>query len=375
MFEPLKLSLSDFRITDIVDSKIVERDQIEADTNMILINSIEDNEELRNIQLARVLMIVKSCNPKTIGIKKIIRKSDFEKENELLAMVLKETPNLVFSIHFEDFDRETNSYKKIERSDRYFTQFGVEGFDNFLAVYDERVHTIRHFTPKMKVGNKEYNSFSVELVKKYKPEAIKKLKSRNKEQEMINYLGNYHFSRMEVEDILNRNFEPEYLRNKLVVIGRISTRNGIDSNMALEDVFFTPLNDSYTGKAFPDMYGSILHANIMSMIINGNYLASMPNWIIIIISILLVYFNMVIFTYITVRNKKWYEIFSLLVFVIESILILAATIISFIYYKYEMNLTIPIFAIALSIIIYEIYHSSMKPLTIKTYYKFIHKGY
>jgi len=375
MFEPLTLSLTDFRITDIVDSKIVPRDQLEADTNMILVNCFMDNEEISNLDLARTINILNKCNPKVIGIKKIIKKSKTQKENDLLAMVLSKSGNLVFSMHFNKFDKEKGEYTRIIRSDKYFSQFGSEGFENFLPVHDERTHTIRGFSPKLNVAEKSYNSFSVELAKAYHPESVKKLMERKNNIELIDFLGNYQFFRMEFTDILEQNFEPHFFENKIVMIGRISTKNAIDSNMALEDVFFTPLNDSYTGKAFPDMYGSIVQANVISMILKGNYLTSMPNWIIYIISIFFVYFNMILFTYVTVRNKKWYEIFSLLIFVIESIIILAATIICFIFINYEMNSTIPIFAIALSIIIYEIYHSSLKPLTIKTYYKFIHKGY
>ncbi|MFH1050223.1 MAG: CHASE2 domain-containing protein [bacterium] len=375
MFEPMTQSLTDFRITDIVDSKMVQRDQLSADTNMILINCVENNNELNNLDLARVVNLINKCNPKVIGIKKVIEQSNSQKWDKVLSMVLSQCNNLVLSTRANGFDAQTKSFKSMKCSDDYFTQNAVLGFENFLPVKDERTFTIRSFIPKLKIRGKTYNSFAVEIAKHYRPESVKKLFKRNHNIEMIDYLGHYQFFRMEAYDVIEQNFEPGFFKNKIVIIGRISTRNAIDSNMALEDVFFTPLNDSYTGKAFPDMYGSIVHANIISMILNENYLTSMPNWAIYLISIIFVYFNMIIFTYIVVRNKKWYEIFSLAVFVIESILILAATIICFIFFNFEMNLTIPIFAIALSIIIYEIYHSSLKPLTIKIYYKFIHKGY
>ena len=375
MFEPMTQSLSDFRITDIVDSKIVQRDQLLADTNMILINSVENNEELNNLDLARIVNIINKSNPKAIGIKKTLHHSKNPKWDAALGQVLSQCNNLVLSIHMNDYDMDKKEFRQIKRSDEFFTNFGSEGYENFLSVKDERTFTIRNFVPKLKVKGKTYNSFAVELAKLYKPESVKKLFKRNKKNELIDFLGHYQFFRMEASDVLEQNFEPGLLENKIIIIGRISTKDAIDSNMALEDVFFTPLNDSYTGKAFPDMYGSIVHANIISMLLQGNYLTSTPTWVLFIISFIFVYFNMVIFTFIVVRNKKWYEILSLLVFVVESILMLAATIICFIFLNFEMNLTTPIFAIALSIIIHEIYNSSLKPLTIKTYYKFIHKGY
>lgn len=375
MFEPLAQSLTDFRITDIVDSKIVQRDQLTADTNMILVNCVENNEEVNNLELAKIVNIINKCNPKVVGIKKMIRHSKIPKWDAVLGQVLSNCNNLVLSVRMKDYDNDKEEFTTIHSSDDFFMKFGKVGFENFLPVKDERTFTIRGFSPKLEVKNKSYNSFAVEIARLYKPEFVKKLFKRNKRIELIEYLGPYQFFRMEASDVLEQNFETGLLNNKIIILGRISTKDAIDSNMALEDVFFTPLNDSYTGKAFPDMYGSIVHANIISMLLQGNYLTSTPTWVLFIISFILVYINMVIFTYIVVRNKKWYEILSLLVFVVESILMLAATIICFIFFNFEMNLTIPIFAIALSIIMYEIYHSSLKPLTIKTYYKFIHKGY
>lgn len=375
MFGPMTQSLSDFRITDIFDSKIVQRDQLMADTNMILINTRMNNEDISNFGLAKLINEINKCKPKVIGLKKIIKESDEPKYDMLLAKVLSQCKNLVMSVRLENYNHDKDQFDVVTSSAPLYSQFASVGYENFLKDKDEKTYTIRGFYPKLKALGKEMPSFSLKVAKLYKPEAVDILLKRKKDVEFINYLGHYQFYRLEMSDVLDQNFEPEFFQNKIVLIGPISTKDAIDSNMALNDVFFTPLNISYTGKTFPDMYGTILHANIISMILNENYIESMPGWALFLISAIIVYFNMALFTFIVIKNKKWYEIISLAVFVIESLLLLIATIVSFIYFKYEMNLTTPIFAIAFSVIVYEIYNSSLKPLTIRTYYKFFHKGY
>ena len=104
MFGPMTQSLSDFRITDIVDSKIVPRDQLMADTNMILVNTRFNNEDISNFGLAKLINEINKCNPKVIGIKKIIRESDEPKYDMLLAKVLSQSKNLVMSArHTQQF--------------------------------------------------------------------------------------------------------------------------------------------------------------------------------------------------------------------------------------------------------------------------------
>jgi CHASE2 domain-containing sensor protein len=374
MFDPLKRSLTDFRITDIVDSKIVSRENIPADTNMLLINTVMKNKDLSNLELAKVVHVINQYEPKVIGIKTIIKRSDNKKHDDLLTYVLSQCKNLVMTVQLDDFNESTNSFDTVIRSNDDFTQFADLGFQNFLDKSEERFFTIRSFIPELIIKDDTLESFSAKIAKLYKQDAYKYLKQRNNYSELINYIGRHKFFRMNSEDIIDQNFEPNIIRDKIVLLGRISTQNKIDSNMVLEDAFFTPLNDKYTGKAFPDMYGTVIHANIVSMILKRMYITSIPNWLIFVFSIILVYFNMMLFSYIVIRNKKWYEILSLGIFVIESIVILAITIISFVNFQYEMNLTILIFAIAISILVYELYNSSLKPLTIRMYYKFLHKG-
>jgi len=375
VFEPMTKSLSDFKISDIVDSQIVPRNELMADTNMILINTEINHKPISNYYLAQLINIINQYQPKVIAIDQIVRKSNNHKKDRILAKILSRSKNLVFSEELIKFNDDTEQFDSVASSDKLFTQFAVQGYRNFLITKDEQFQNIRRFTPITTVKEKKYESFCLRVCELYSPMQAKKLLQRNNETEFIKYLGHYQFFRLDLADVFQNNFAEDLFKNKIVILGTINTRDNIDSSMSLSDVYFTPLNKTYTGKAFPDMHGTILRANIISMILNNNFInTTMPQWLIYLITIITIYINMIIFTYIVIKNKKWYEILSLAVFVVESLLVLLITIIGLIFFNYEMDLTILIFAIALSVMIYEIYNSSLKPLSIKTYYKYFHKG-
>ncbi len=371
---PMKNSLFDFRLSDIIDSQIIPRENELVDTNMIIINSTINGIPLSNLGLARILVKLSEYNPKVIGIKTTIKKSNNSNLDNKLSFLLQKIPNIICSFKFDNYNEDTDEFDGIISSDKYFTENIDKGYENFNKIKDERFTTIRQFMPKIINKEKEYKSFALKIVEKYDKNSAKKLMNRNNKTEFIKYKGHYHFARIEPLELLKGNISPDMIENKIVLIGRISTKNTLDSNMIFDDVYFSPLNKIYTGKAFPDMYGTIIQANIISMILNNNYIDTMPFTLKVVITVFIVYLNMVIFTFIIIKNKKWYEIFSLIIFVIESIGLLFLSIISFVYFRYDIDFTLTIFAIALSILTFEMYNSSLRPLTIKLYYKYFHKG-
>lgn len=372
--EPMKNSLFDFRLTDIIDSKIIPRENETIDTNMVIINSTINGIPINNLALAKILVKLTEYNPKVIGIKKYIKESDNKNIDLKLAYLINNIPNIICSFKFTHFNKNKKEFDSIFKSDEIFVKNVEQGFENFKKIKDERFTTIREFMPTMNNLGQKYKSFALKIVEKYDKKAAQDLLARNNETEFIKYKGHFHFFRIEALDLLQNKISSDMLENKIVLIGRISTKNSLDSNAVFDDVYFTPLNEIYTGKAFPDMYGTILQANIISMILNRTYIDSMPYLLKVIITVFIVYLNMVIFTFIIIKNKRWYEIFSLAVFVIESIGLLFLSLLSFVYFNYDMDFTISIFSIALSVLIFEMYNSSLKPLSIKLYYKYFHKG-
>ena len=97
VFEPMTKSLSDFKISDIVDSQIVPRNELMADTNMILINIEINHKPISNYYLAQLINIINQYQPKVIAIDQIVRKSNNHKKDRILAKILSRSKNVVFS--------------------------------------------------------------------------------------------------------------------------------------------------------------------------------------------------------------------------------------------------------------------------------------
>jgi CHASE2 domain-containing sensor protein len=58
-----------------------------------------------------------------------------------------------------------------------------------------------------------------------------------------------------------------------------------------EDKFYTPLNKKLAGKSNPDMFGVVVHANIISMILREDYVEQMATWQEVAMAIILCLLN------------------------------------------------------------------------------------
>src|SRR3972149_1488619 len=164
----------------------------------------------------------------------------------------------------DQYDEETKNYRNLHLSIPLFSRHAETGFANLPNDDEESFRTIRDFSPPEKNNHSTVPAFAVKIAGFYKPASLHTLFERQKELEKINFRGNYNcFYFIDTYQY----FEPEadfsFIKNKIVLLGYM----GPDLNTkSLEDIFFTPLNERYAGKSFPDMYGVVVHANIVSMI-------------------------------------------------------------------------------------------------------------
>jgi len=183
----------------------------------------------------------------------------------------------------------SNSYKKLSRSISLFQKNAYSGYANLPSFNKDNLNTIRTFKPRIKYKGSFYNAFSTEIVYLYDKNCLKDLENREKESEIINYRGNINkFYFLNTDDLANPKINLNFLKGKVVLFG--FTGAGIGPHI-MEDIFYTPLNKKYAGKTIPDMYGIVIHANIISMLISKNYINSMPSWMNILFAFIVCYFN------------------------------------------------------------------------------------
>ena len=160
----------------------------------------------------------------------------------------------------------------------------------------------------------------------------------------------------------------DYFKDKIVLLGDVGRFRGYK---LVEDLYFTPLNERYSGRTFPDMNRIEIQANIISRLIERKFVDEMPVWLSVFISVILCYINILIFSIISIKNKKWFEISSMLVFLAESLLIIGLTIWAYSTLNYQLRLNVALIAIAISVFAYQFYNESVKPFAILIYNKFI----
>lgn len=363
-FIPFKETLADFQITDINFSKVLDTEVVTADTNIVII----DIEKLNKLQLASVITAVSEKNPRVIGISKVIEKSDNEFHDMALAEAIKNAGNIVLSYKMAGCNYENLVCDSLQNDNLLASEDAVYGFNNLLIGKDKKHTTVRNFHPKAQLRDSTVYSFACQVASLYDNESAQNLLARNNKDEIIDYRGDFSkYPFIEGRSVLTDDISNDFFRDKIVLMGIVGAFRGYD---LLEKLYFTPLNERYAGRTFPDLSGVEIQANIVSTIREGNYYSRMPVWLGILLAALITYIDMFIFSLICTRNVKWFEISSLLIFVIESITILYLTVIMFQTAKYEIRMTEAIFAIAVSIFAYQIYNESLKPTILRTYNRF-----
>ncbi len=357
-FDPFEKVFSDFEVTDIGFNELREANSIKPDTNLVLIN-------INNLKISDLVFLLgklENIKPKVIAVIKEFEKNEVnENLNEMLRNKLN-SDEIVLGYYF-NIREQNNSLLDI-----YITEDDLKAGRGFLNVfiYDSKeFYSVMEFYPTADLKGSAEQSFAISVVRKYDAKKAEFLLERDNEKERIFFRGNLEkFYWVHASDILKAPESYNPLQGKIVLLGEFSPDK---TPYKIDTGYFTPLNKQNVGRTFPDMYPVVLQANIISMIINEHYYSSIPGWLAAIIAFILCYINMLIFGRINRNYKQWYEIHSVSLFLLESIFILFMTVLLFHEYNFELNLNLTIFAIALSIFVFEGYNESAKPLTIRAY--------
>jgi CHASE2 domain-containing sensor protein len=382
-FDPIGQALGDMELADIAFSNI--REDPPADTNIVIVNI----GNLSRAGIARQIMNISACKPRVIGLDIIfacdrgIRDSLNCPEaydtlsNQLFAMAAAGATNLVMaeklwqSSALVDSIGDSQIYDSLEHTDANLRQTTFEGFVNLEtdAEDQEDLKSCRRFNPAIDVNGNRELAFSVKMASLYDSARVSRLLARKKFSEVINYRGNivdwFHASNyagryqvLDVEQALDTAlFLPAMLKDKIVIMGFL----GSDlADTSWDDKFFTPLNTKYAGKSRPDMYGVVVHANIVSMILAEDYINELEPWQEYAIAFVLVFLNVMLFTYITQRNAVWFDSLSLLIQVIQVLILSYLMVQVLAWSNFKLNLTLTLAAIALVGTCFELYGSVVK---------------
>ncbi|MFT6965969.1 MAG: CHASE2 domain-containing sensor protein [Marivirga sp.] len=371
--DPIGEALDDVEFTDIVYSKL--RADPHAEEDVVIVNM----GSLPRKYVAEQIRIINKYNPKIIGIDSFF---PYPKEGEgdsVLAAALNEVEHLVMASKMLNFVEEENGnwyYDSLKLSAPAFRSNAQFAFANLVTdegVEQEDVKTTRSFSPTLPhKGDSSSLAFAVKIASLFAPEKTERFLERNNEIEHINYKGNTlgsksnfatTFSALDVEQVLYEEFVPEMIEGKIVLFGFLGNYFGDRYNV--EDKYFTPLNEKYAGRGEPDMYGVVIHANIISMILDEKYVETIGQNYKYLIAIILCYFNVAAFMWVYYRLPAWYDGITKLAQLLELLILVAIIIYAYHLYGWILELTLAMAAVAVVGDSLEVYNGVVKNLFTK----------
>ena len=291
---PMKMALQDFDFNDITYSNLEKgkgKDD-KFDRRIAIVNIGHLDRE----GIAYLIEKVNTMNPKVIGLDALFEGAREPEKDSILRSVLEKTNNLV------------GVSRILPKEDSFVVDANY--FDESLKkrgsaiLLGEGIGTIRLYNPFETILGQKYPHITTAIVKEFDSIKYEIIIKRNKETETINYTNRKDkYQIIEAEDLMNENVETKLITDKIVLIGYIAT----DVN-DIEDKKFTPMNDKVVGKSLPDMDGIVVQANIISMVLDGNYIKKTPKWVAWLIAILIGWLHMSLFIRYYLEDHIWFHL-------------------------------------------------------------------
>lgn len=356
IFDPIGDAFGDMEFTDIYFSQLL--DDPVADNNVVLVNvGLEPRGGI-----AILLDSISKYDPAVIGVDLFFRRQHADTLGDLMLMdALGRVENLVLVTKLNQTLNhvESDEFDTVEWSHPMFTWNAYPAFANLITDADvqEDLKMCREFSPQIETYDGESQiAFAVKMASFMDSVKAQKFLDRGHEVEVINYRGNVldygatkfgnKYYALDTWDVYDGNFVPEIIKDKVVIFCFLGEELGDRENF--EDKFFTPLNEVYVGRAFPDMYGGVIHANIVSMILNEDYIFYLEEWQQYLVMFIGLFINIMMFSWVYKKLPKWYDGITKIIQAIEFVGIIYIMVYMMDLWSFKLDLTLLLFAVALS---------------------------
>ncbi len=351
VLQPLGKAFGDFDLTDLVTSQLRDAASVPVDTNIVLVNI----GRLSRADIARELDAIADFSPAVVAIDAFFRAPKGDALDTPLVHALERIPHVVLTSELTSYNATTDRFDSLALSNPMFTRHATVGFANFVISDDQSFRTVRTFSPSEPLHDTMHAAFPVAVAAMYDPTSVRALMARGKGTEYIRYRGNLDkFYALDAPQVLEPGADLSVVRGKIVVCGYLGPTLGAQS---FEDAFFTPLNPKYAGRSFPDMYGAVIHANIISMILHHEYIGRLPVWAMVLLAVVLCYLEVTFLLFINRRAPTAADA----IVVVQQILVAAASltlmVFAFDMYHFRLDLTLTIFAMVLAGEVLEVYEA------------------
>ncbi len=343
VLSPSHVAAYDFDYNDLAFSQFNKNRNAGVDERIVIVNI----EKATRADLAFMLQKLKLAKPKVIGMDVLFTELMEPGGDSLLTASIASVPNLVLC------KRLDVQGEKLVATGVFAKYAAHNGHANFVG---EEGGVIRYFSPFEEEAGRRDTSFSAAVAELYRPATVEQLEKRGKELEQINYrrtAGQYLV--VNKDDLLNDKLKAGALKDKIVLVGIINK-----SEYDIEDRHFTPMNKNFIGKSLPDMNGVVINANIISMILDQDYIHVAPSWFNWLLAFLLGWFHIAIFIHYYVDRHNWFHLAAKIAQLISAILFIYIGLLLFIKFNWKVNFTPTLLIIILSVDVLYFYEGFSK---------------
>ncbi|WP_075589863.1 CHASE2 domain-containing protein [Labilibacter marinus] len=347
VFDPIKDSLIDFKYTDMLYSKFNKSEN--PDTNIVLVNI----GHLSRIEIAEQINVINSFHPKVVAIDAYFSERKDNYSDSILADALSKTQNLVTAGYFDHNNKESDI--PLYKESHSFFGDHTSGHANFFGK-SSSISVVRKYSPTILHHDQEVNSFTSEIIRKSYPD--KYTKNAEQDSRNINYTSRLSdFVHFDAVDIFSKSDQLSIIKDKIVILGYLG--DPMDSKTDVEDKHFTPMNSKMAGRSLPDMFGVVIHANILKMVLEDNYLKKSPVWINWFLAFILSYFHLIVFIYSYLKPHVWYSLIVKVIQLISSVFLMFMSLYLYYYFNLNINIAPSLIAIVLSVEVIYFYDGLM----------------
>lgn len=290
---PFKEAFKDFSFSDIFYAEKIQESKINS--NIILVNI----ERRNRFEIGMLLESILEAEPKVIGVDAIFKDLKEEESDAYLAKFLQHEK--VISAKNIDNDKIIKNHPFFKTKNDAFININFSG-ENVIRTFD--------------AFYKQDSSFATKIALKFTDFSVEKLNNRKR----IKYTGNYKsFFNIGFDELMLLN-DKSFMKDKIVLLGYLGTPLG--SNYDVEDKFFTPLNEKTAGKSLPDMFGVVIHANLINMFINNEFIYEVSNTTTTIVTLCFVFLFMILVVKLERKGEIYNRTLKWLILLLFTIILL-----------------------------------------------------
>jgi len=345
ILDPKEISSKDFDYNDLAFNLLNKHTNIATDTGIYIVNIGDADRK----GIAKIIDQVSLAQPKVIGIDVLFDHPTNRDTDAALTNVFAHNKRIVMAYQLDSVAHHTHNY--------FYNKAVTSGYVNFTL---DNQNVIRQFSPY--IGSPDSSlSFAATIVKISNLPQYNLLIARRNSSEPINYTRSEDkFIIIQGADVKDHLAD---LKGKIVLLGYLSTGSNY------EDKHFTPLNAKLTGKAMPDLSGVLIHANIVRMILDTNYIHQSPTWLNWLLAFVICWLHMAFFISYFIEKHIWFHLAAKLVQLISAIFFIFLSLFVFYSFNTQINMTQSIIAIVLAIDVLYFYEAGVKWLHQKRGYK------